>query len=407
MLSSEDTALSSPAPPDNAIFSDEPTHASSPPSSPPGFPWELDQPSGASHTQPSIPSPPTLTAFSVLGKRKALNTVSDNARPAKKKATHHTSIASAAEKKKKPLTQMQISVGQRVQMRCKGCGMEYVASSAEDRKLHDKYHKQNTEGYVVGKHFAQQLSRDGTVFPGTQEGDFISWVDCFDLPGRKKKAQAVLEIVQRQLGAVPIDEREIWNGPDAAGRSESHESKYRAYLHVRGDTCIGFLLLETITEARRVLEPTAAGTTSSRAAEGKSMSALAALRARQRAAEKVLEEAATDHPIRLSVKSHPCRLGISRIWTSPTHRHQDVAITLLDTVLLHYEQLVKNQLVAEKRASRTPRSAADAAVERLTSRPERSKVGKDDVAFSQPTSAGARLARRWFGKAYGWSVYVD
>jgi len=32
---------------------------------------------------------------------------------------------------------------------------------------------------------------------------------------------------------------------------------------------------------------------------------------------------------------------------------------------------------------------------------------KEAVAFSQPTEAGARLARRWFGKLYGWGVYVE
>jgi hypothetical protein len=32
---------------------------------------------------------------------------------------------------------------------------------------------------------------------------------------------------------------------------------------------------------------------------------------------------------------------------------------------------------------------------------------KDQVAFSQPTDAGARLARKWTGKKYGWLVYID
>ena len=36
----------------------------------------------------------------------------------------------------------------------------------------------------------------------------------------------------------------------------------------------------------------------------------------------------------------------------------------------------------------------------------RIELKQSDVAFSQPTESGARLARRWTGKAYGWLVYV-
>jgi N-acetyltransferase len=32
-------------------------------------------------------------------------------------------------------------------------------------------------------------------------------------------------------------------------------------------------------------------------------------------------------------------------------------------------------------------------------------ITKDHVAFSQPTEVGAKLARKWTGKKYGWLVY--
>jgi N-acetyltransferase len=32
-------------------------------------------------------------------------------------------------------------------------------------------------------------------------------------------------------------------------------------------------------------------------------------------------------------------------------------------------------------------------------------ITKDRVAFSQPTEVGAKLARKWTGKKYGWLVY--
>ena len=80
--------------------------------------------------------------------------------------------------------------------------MEYVASSAEDRKLHDVYHGQHTEGYDMGKDFVRK-GRDAKatfdVLDG-QDGDVICAVDCTDTPARRKRAQAVLERAQKDLG---------------------------------------------------------------------------------------------------------------------------------------------------------------------------------------------------------------
>ncbi|KAI7483019.1 hypothetical protein KC367_g2254 [Hortaea werneckii] len=396
--SSSSTTPSSP-PHDNAIFSDEPARASSPPSSPPGFPWENEKETPAKRGTSSPTRPPPKTAFSLLGKRKALDRVCENARPSKRSAPN----SNAKDAEARPMTQMQISVGQRVQQKCKTCGMSYTASSIEDRKLHDKYHRQNTEGFDVGKEFVAR-SLPQKVFEGAREGDAICEVDCFDNHHRKKKAQTVLEVVQRELGAVEIEEERLWDR-----NTSNKEPIFRAYMYIRGTKCVGFLLVEQIKEARRVIEPVSAKKTAAKT-EVQGKTAAEALKARRRAVEEAEKRAASE-PIQLSKQPHRVRLGVSRIWTSPNFRHQNIASSLLDTATQHHEQESKNNAHTER--------DSDVGREKLSPSAERTGVmeqradsqgeirGKEDVAFSQPTESGARLARRWFGRLYGWSVYVD
>jgi len=305
---------------------------------------------------------------------------------------------------------MQISLGQEFQKRCNACGMEYTASSAEDRKLHDKYHKQNTEGYDVGKDFVKR-ARDGTVFPGAISGDSVCAVDCFDKPATKRRAQAVLEIVQRELGAVPIDENAIWDAKDNDA-SKDGDPGYRAYMYIKGTKCVGFLLVEKITEARRVVEPAVATIKRSASAPEGGRTALSALWARKQALEEATAQAARQ-PIQLSTTPYPACIGISRIWTAPTHRKQDIATMLLDTAVLDHEQRVERCQAMEKEPGTGLSVKGDGLPAPVKVTLDNKMVllktlrGKEAVAFSQPTEAGARLARRWFGKLYGWSVYVD
>ncbi|KAK1072353.1 hypothetical protein LTR74_002666 [Friedmanniomyces endolithicus] len=376
---------------DNALFSDEP---SSPPSSPPGFPW--DQQTAQDEPQPA--SLPARSAFSLLGKRKVLADVVDNVRPAKRTANAFTKLEN------KRLAQMQINLGQEVRRKCKACGMEYVASSAEDRGLHEKYHKQTVEGYDVGKDFVQR-ARERTVFGGVNGEDRVCAVDCSDKPARKRRAQAVLEIVQRELGAVPILEEELWDFT-RSGAMVGGETKFTTYLYNRGTKCVGFLLTESITSARHVLGTTqrTRRTESSIPTSG----ALASLRARKQAAQDAAHEAA-NQPIELSDTSYPAKMGISRIWTSPHHRHQNIATILLDTAVLHHNQRAAHHGqvgVATTSPLNDTRSPVAAVSDGLLEASQR-LMGKEDVAFSAPTEAGARLARRWFGMWYGWGVYVD
>ncbi|GAB1736174.1 hypothetical protein NU219Hw_g6849t1 [Hortaea werneckii] len=396
--SSIPTTPSSP-PHDNAIFSDEPARASSPPSSPPGFPWEVEKETSTEISTSPTTRPPPKTAFSLLGKRKALDRVCENARPSKRSAPN----SNLKDAEVKPMTQMQISVGQKVQQKCKTCGMSYTASSTEDRKLHDKYHRQNTEGFDVGKEFVAK-SLPQKVFKGVREGDAICEVDCFENHHRKKKAQTVLEVVQRELGAVEIEEKRLWDR-----NTSNKEPMFRAYLYIRGTKCVGFLLVEQIKEARRVVEPVSVKKTAAKA-EAQGRTAAEALKARKRAVEEA-EKLAASEPIQLSELAHHARLGVSRIWTSPNFRHQNIASSLLDTAVKHHEQERRNTVSGQgdsgdegKRQS--PSAETTGVVEQHMESLEGTR-GKEDVAFSQPTESGARLARRWFGRLYGWSVYVD
>jgi len=302
------------------------------------------------------------------------------------------------------LRKCKFNLGQEVRRKCKACGMEYVASSAEDRDLHDKYHRQTVEGYDVGLDFVQR-ARERTVFHGAKGEDSVCAVDCSDKPARKRRAQAVLEIVQRELGAVPIPGKEIWD-VSSTGAMGDCEPKFTTYLYIRGTKCVGFLLTEAISSARRVLQ-TAQKTrrTESSISTG---GALSSLRARKQAAEDAAREAA-NQPIELSDTSYPAKLGISRIWTSPHHRHHNIATTLLDTAILHQNQRTAHD--EEVGPAKTPcsdhtRPSITADSDGLLESSQR-LMRKEDVAFSAPTGAGARLARRWFGKLYGWGVYVD
>lgn len=296
---------------------------------------------------------------------------------------------------------MQISIGQEVQKKCKVCGMEYIASSEEDRKLHDKYHKQNTEGYDVGKEFLSK-GREGSVFKTSRKEDGIAAVDAFDSVWRKKRAQAALDVVQRELGAVDIPEKQLWSTAVEHLPSDSSLGRYKVYMYVRQSKCIGLLLAEQIKEARKVLEPAKLASATTTPVKAK-MSALERLRAKH-AAQKEKSDAAAKQPIQLATKSMPAALGVSRIWVSPSHRGQGIAEILLDQALQHHNEHASNSTRISK-TSDQPSPKLQKQTE--THSMELKQVSKDQIAFSQPTDAGAKLARKWNGKVYGWLVYVD
>lgn len=403
-LDPETTAPSSTPSRGEAIFSDEATRPTTPPSSPPGFPWERAQQKQDAASKSAITSfsPPRKNAFYVLGKRKPLEDVSDNAQPRKQSKSLKTKDSASK------LVQMQMSLGQEVQKRCPQCSMEYIASSAEDRKLHDKFHKQNVEGYDVGKDFVNKTLRPDPrrrQFDGVKDGDSIVLLDCKDSWQRKRKGQAVLEIVQKELGAVEIPEKDVW---DTKGQTTDNP-RFKAYLYIRGTKCIGFVLTERIRDAFKVIQPEVTAVKQSQPTTGKT-TALAALQARKDAERQTLLDA-DKRPLELSTAKTPAMLGISRIWTSPTHRGQGIAKRLLDTALMHDRSCHENdlarriELIDRSTVSSAQKAAKTSEVTRVYQ--PRLAIKAKDVAFSQPTESGARLARRWTRKPYEWLVYVD
>jgi N-acetyltransferase len=378
---------------DNPVFSDEPFAASSPPSSPPEFPWE-ETASTKYYGTPSKPARSIPNAFSVLGKRKALTSINDNARPTKRQPSI------VAKKDGKQLTQMQISLGQEVQKKCKDCGMEYIASSDEDRKLHDKYHKQNVEGYDVGKEFLTK-AREGTVLETAKKGDSIAAVDGNDNIWRRKRARAALDVVQRELGAVDIPDTQLWDLNSQHLPNDSNFSRHTVYMYVRQSKCIGLLLVEQIIEGNKVVQPAAKRPRVEDIPAKAKMSALERLR-EKRALQK--ESEAEPQAIQLATKSSQASLGVSRIWTSPSHRGQGIAQCLLDRALENHNTRVTEHNRTNEAA--VERSKADSNPTSLApGRQHLELITKDHVAFSQPTEVGAKLARKWTGKKYGWLVY--
>ena len=273
--------------------------------------------------------------------------------------------------KKKRLVQMQLDLVAEVSKTCKVCGMGYVPSHAEDAALHRKFHALNVGGVDISKAMLGRLRQNQVWIGGDRS--FIAIVSRKDPLALRNKASEVLKVVNTELGAVPISDEVLWsqtrnpiaasaplqgpNGknaqPSQKGAGErSTSDRFKAYLFVQGQKCVGACLAERIQEAFRVLgQGDAAGHTGQHPADAASSS------------------------ISIGAATTPAILGISRIWTSSLHRKGGLATRLLD-------------------------SARSDFLYGMT-------VDKAAVAFSQPTESGGHLARKWFGQGAGWLVYVD
>lgn len=310
-----------PSPPlvlnDNAIFSDDLRHCSTPPSSPPPR-RDNDSESDTSEN--------AERAYS-----RYLLPVSGNARSA---PIRHVAA--------KPLIQAQINVGSALQQTCKTCGMTFLRTDAADAALHAKFHSRHLNGVEVGRAF-RKWAESRALWRGAN-GSLIVIVDGRDRAFERRKAQEVLDVVQLELGAVEISETDLWQkpnlGPDATTTASS-PSNYRAFLYITGMTCTGLCLAKNVRRAF--------------------------------ATKPVVD--AEESAWCLGEEELKVEIGISRIWCSKSYRHKSIATALLNAVAAHYKD---SHIVAKAR-----------------------------VAFSQPTTSGAALARSWFGGQYGWPVYVE
>lgn len=362
---SSSTVPSSPAPADQDLLSDSvaaTAHGTeSPPSSPP----------------PRLPSPEPASkksAFSFPKRKRSLRShdISESASEPLADIAPNILANPPRPVKRTRLTQMQIDLGGEVQKRCKACGMEYIPSNKEDAALHREFHTMNLAGVDVGKNFLSK--KDGGLkraYPREKrwlnEGEEMVMVDRRSPLSARNKVKKVLEVANAELGSADLSDEELWaplppvadQATQTRGRKKKgHEAadkageRFKAFLHLEGEKCIGFCLAEKIGSANRVVDPNA---DSDQQAEG--------------------EPIVRSSSISVSAEVDVVLLGIARIWTSKSHRGRGVATDLLETARGNFFYGLE--------------------------------VSKDLVAFSQPTESGGKLAERWFGRKSGWHVYGE
>jgi N-acetyltransferase len=248
--------------------------------------------------------------------------------------------------------------------------MQYIPSHTEDAALHKKFHAMNLGGVDFTKPFVERF-RKNQIWSG--DGSFIAVVGRKDSLALRNRASDVLKVVNTELAAVPISDDELWGQitrrvhPDATEMSTTISKRlplakneangplvdrFKIYLYIRGNKCVGACLAERIWEAYRVLNPTTSP--------------------EQEHGDGVTPQSSS---ISISTDSAPATLGISRIWTSNQHRKNGIATRLLDSARSDFLYGLH--------------------------------VEKAKVAFSQPTESGGNLARKWFDCRSGWHVYVD
>ncbi|KAF2219829.1 ESCO1/2 acetyl-transferase-domain-containing protein, partial [Elsinoe ampelina] len=244
------------------------------------------------------------------------------------------------------LVQMQINLGSNLQKTCKDCGMTFVRSDPGDVALHNKYHTRNMDGVDLGKAF-RKWADTNALWKGS-EGRLMVVVDGVCKSFEKRKAREVLDVVQTELGAVDIPDCDLWAVEEHGEEEKDGGPRYRALLYMAGPSCVGLCLSKRIGEAREVMCTIT---------------------------EDGIEDRRHEEALAVADESRTADIGISRIWTSKSHRKEGIGTALLDCVA---------------RSLNVDRS-----------------VQKEKIAFSQPTTSGTALARKWFGKQYGWLIYVE
>lgn len=349
---SSSTVPSSPPPKDAQIFSDSAlldtdSDLSSPPSSPP-VPIPLS----------TLPAHKVAFAFlkrkrSVSSEHGPLAVIEHNARKVPRSM------------KPADLKQMQIDLGGEIRKTCEDCGMEYIPSVSQDAALHKDFHGLNKKGVEVGKVLMRDAGTKSVLPKGKQlKGDeAVIIVDRRSSLGSRNKVKKILEIVNSELSATEIDDADLWGGVVPTSRvistrksmSEGIDKgsvRFKAFVYLVGDRSVGLCLIEKLSSANRVVEPSDA-----------------------HEEENNDPAHAYSSSILVSDKQDVALLGVSRIWTSRSHRRQGIAETLLDCARRHFFYGME--------------------------------VTKDLIAFSQPTDSGGKLARQWFGARSGWHVYRD
>ena len=261
---------------------------------------------------------------------------------------------------KKTLTQMRIDLGGEVRKSCRTCGMEYIPSVKEDSALHSKFCGMNLGGVDMGKAFLKDESvrRIYSERTASKQREMVVVVDRSSSSAARNKTRKVLEVVNAELSSADINDEDLWGSlcPQwtvTGARKRQNDKverigdRFKAFLGMVDDKCVGFCLAEKISTAFRVVP--------------------------KEDTENQVMISNKSSSISASTASDVALLGISRIWTSKSHRERGIANDLLNCTRMNFFYGVE--------------------------------APKNLVAFSQPTESGARLAERWFQASAGWHVY--
>ncbi|KAL1800717.1 hypothetical protein ACET3X_001059 [Alternaria dauci] len=338
---------------------------SSPKDSPAVFPDEPPQSSPPSSPVPRSSPPPVQKrrpVFSIF--KKQLKPRAPTKEPLVEQ-DHNVQSSPKPAPKKKQMVQMQLDLASETRKTCKTCGMQYIPSHAEDAALHKKFHAMNVGGVDFTKSVVERF-RKNQIWSG--DGSFIAVVGRKDTLALRNRASDVLKVVNTELAAVPISDDELWGQTSRAACADATErgtasskqqssvkseasvplvDRFKIYLYIRGNKCVGACLAERIWEAHKVLNSTGLP--------------------EQEDGDAVVSQSSS---ISISTDSDSATLGISRIWTSNQHRKNGIATRLLDSARSDFLYGLN--------------------------------VEKAKVAFSQPTESGGNLARKWFGCQAGW-----
>ena len=324
-------------------------------------------------TPPSSPPPPRVTPPPVNTRKPTfpfLKRKQDASRegtePLSEVVNSSESRASLPPAKKPKLVQTQLDLGVETRKSCVECGMEYVPSNAEDAALHRMYHDMDKEGVEMGKAFMKGSAMRWAYEVPHIEG-LVVVVDRKTSPPAKAQVKKVLEVVNKELSSVEIDEATLWSQrslqpagelnntvkqSDSEERNDHRSDRYKVFLHIKDGKCVGLCLAERITTGQKVKANLLDKSDSNETAKERISSSIS------------VEE-----------KSSPAVVGISRIWTSRAFRRKGIATNLLDCVMNNFIYGME--------------------------------IGKEEVAFSQPTESGGKLAREWFGGDSGWLMYNE
>ena len=352
------------------VSAEEPASSITAPSSPPAVNYALVSSDAPQDEDSDLSSPPSSTthlpspvpaqrkpAFSFFKRKRR---ICDDGSVSEPLSDITPNIRKLPRVTKKAMRQMQLNLGGATRKTCRTCEMEYVPSVREDAIIHSKFCALKVGGVEMGKAFVRDdgVKRIRSNRASGSEREMVVAVDRRVSAMSRNKTKRVLEVVNAELSSAAIEDDQLWAALDPEKkvietRKSSSEGmdkrgdRFKAFLYLVDDKCIGFCLAEKISNAFQVVDARDEGNTITAAFRSSSIS--------------------------VSTTADVVLLGIARIWTSKAYRGLGLAMDLLDCARGNFFYGVE--------------------------------VPKNLVAFSQPTESGGQLAKRWYEAEKGWHVY--